>query len=135
MAHLLCVLGLGLLPNTLRAQGVGLDKEKAQDVMRAGSNGVAGIDAALAELNEFRAIASAMSRDAVLAQRVLDLARRGDKAGIAAALQPFAPRTKVTVSRVVDFTIEMKGSWFILCWSNTNGCSGRGFLFMAGIAT
>jgi uncharacterized protein (DUF4213/DUF364 family) len=93
------MLAVLLLPDRARGQGSGLDKETAQDVMRASTNGVAGIEAVLAEINDLRAVASAMSRDVVLAQKVLDLARRGDRVRMAALLQPLAPRTKLEVTR------------------------------------
>jgi hypothetical protein len=115
-----------------QAQSAGLDKETAADVMRAGANGVAGFDAALIEINEARAIAAQMSRDAGFAQKVLDLARRGDKAGLAALMRPYAPRSGFVVTRVVDFTVDIKAARFIFCWSNSNGCpGGSNFLLMA----
>jgi hypothetical protein len=118
------VLGCAVV-GQLTAQTKTLDQETAQDVMRAGAAGVAGLDAALAGLSEARAIASKMASDAAFAQKVLDLARRNDLAGLTALIKSIAPRSGLQVTEVRDFLIvfAFAGGW--ICVSNEGGCNGK----------
>lgn len=76
---------------------------------------------------EARVVMRRMATDSAVSQRILDLARQGDRARIATLLKADAPRSTIEVRAVHDFTIRIRIRMGLqavtLCASNSGGCA------------
>jgi hypothetical protein len=109
---------------------IDLDKDTPETVMQAGKNGVEGLNGYLQTLRELQAVHNRIATDKSHATKVLELARKNDRSGLAALFKKDAPSTQVEVTDVKDFTVtatykRADGSTVIVCVSNSLGCSNR----------
>lgn len=116
---------------------VGLDKDTPEDVATAARNAAAKIREQLknveksevkAVLREAEAAFQRIAQDRGSAERILELSRKKDKAGIKAIFKQNAPVSEIEIQEVKDFTITVsftvRGYYVSACGSSTSGCSG-----------
>ncbi len=118
------------IPTKVPTETVDLDKDTPESVMQAGKNGVDGLESFLRTLKEVQAVHSRMASNRQHAAKVLEHARKNDRAGLAALFKKDAPSTQVEITEVKDFTVtatykRADGSTVIVCVSNSSGCSNR----------
>ena len=116
--------------------GGAADKDTPETVMEAGKHGVEGINNFLSVLKEAQAVSAHMARDKEHAAKVLELAQRNDRAGLAALFKRDAPNSQIEILEIKDFTYKATykredGTTVIVCVSNSHGCNGRNFVLLA----
>lgn len=115
---------------TAAEPGDSLDKDTPETVMEAGKNGVAGLQNLGTTIKEAQAISAHMAQDRGHAAKVLELARKNDRAGLAALFQKDAPTTKIEILEIKDFTVRLTLDRIVVCVSNSKGCGGRNFILL-----
>ena len=112
-----------------------LDTDTAEDVMQAGKNGVAGCQRFWTAIKEAQAIPARLAQDKDHAAKVLELARKNDRAGLAALFQKDTPAGQIEINEIKDFTVRLTykrsdGTTVVICTSSDNGCNGRSFVLL-----
>ena len=112
-----------------------LDTDTAEDVMQAGKNGVAGCQRFWTAIKEAQAIPARLAQDKGHAAKVLELARKNDRAGLAALFQKDTPAGQIEINEIKDFTVRLTykrsdGTTVVICTSSDNGCNGRSFVLL-----
>lgn len=81
------------------------NKDTVDDVIRVGRDARAGLGEIEAGLRDAQAITARLAQDRAFAAKVLDLAKKNDKQGLAALLKTVAPSSQITVKEIQDFCI------------------------------
>src|SRR5262245_33624245 len=95
------------------------NRDTVDDVIRVGRDARAGLTDFEAALRKAQAITGRLAQDRAFAVSVLELAKKGDKVGIANKRGTGAPGTQITVKSIRDFTIDIsycdKNICYALC--------------------
>jgi hypothetical protein len=81
------------------------NKDTVDDVIRVGREARAGLGEIEAGLRDAQSITARLAQDRAFAGRVLELAKKNDKNGLAALLKSIAPSSQITVKNIQDFCI------------------------------
>jgi hypothetical protein len=82
------------------------NKDTVDDVIRVGREARAGLGEIEAGLRDAQSITARLAQDRAFAARVLDLAKKNDRTGLAALLKSVAPSSQITVKNIQDFCIS-----------------------------
>ena len=108
-----------------------LNRDKPEDVMKAGKNASEGLAQVAVAMREAQAIAAHLERDRAFATRVLELAKRNDRSGLATLFKTDAPTGEVRVLEIKDFTVKISitafGHTVTFCASSEHECAGNTF--------
>jgi hypothetical protein len=96
-------------------------KDTPDDVIRVGKNASAGLSEMQAALKAAQVIAARL-QDPEVAARVLDLAKRSDREGLAELLKGEASASQIRVESIADFHLVIEFfsglNWYQLCIGN-----------------
>ena len=120
---------------TIANAGDGVDKDTPDTVMQAGKNGTDGLNAYLGVLRDAQAVSAHMARDKEHSAKVLELARKNDRLGMAALFRRDAPSSQIEITEIKDFTVTYitkaaDGKTTVVCVSTSGGCGGRNFVLL-----